>query len=158
MDSDPEVHRYVGKMPTQTLAQMSEVIASLRQQYIENGIARWAVLDKATNDFAGWAGFKFMKGPINGHTYFLDFGYRFARKYWGRGYATESGLACIKYGITTLGFKDIYAMTDVDNLASRRVLEKCGLRYIETFSYDAEPNWRIPGEPTTWYRFEPPVI
>ena len=153
MDSDPEVHRYVGKEPVKNVARTKEVIEMVRQQYVDFGIGRWAVIDKATNEFAGWTGFKYMAGPINNHSNFYDFGYRFARRFWGLGYATEAGRAALEYGLQTLGFKDIYAMTDIDNLASRRVLEKLGFKHVETFDYDAEPVWRTEGEPTTWYKF-----
>jgi hypothetical protein len=46
-------------------------------------------------------------------------------------------------------------MTAVNNFASRRVLEKIGLKYIETFNYDGEPTWTTRGEPTTWYEYDP---
>ena len=153
MDSDPEVHKYVGKAPVQTKERIKEVISFVRQQYEDHGIGRWAVIEKASNEFAGWTGFKYMTGPINQHSHFYDFGYRFARRFWGMGYATEAGKAALDHGIQSFGFKDIYAMTDIDNGASRRVLEKLGFKYIETFDYDAEPNWRTEGEPTTWYKF-----
>lgn len=153
MDSDPEVHRYVGNEPVKDVARIKEVIGMVRQQYEDFGIGRWAVIEKATNDFAGWTGFKYMTGPINKHSNFYDFGYRFAKRFWGMGYATEAGKAALDYGIQHLNFKDIYAMTDIDNGASRRVLEKLGFKYIEKFDYDAEPNWRTEGQPTTWYKW-----
>lgn len=152
MESDPIVHRYVGNKPITTIEESRAVIEFVRQQYADYGIGRWAVLEKATNDFVGWLGFKWMQGPVNGHTNFYDFGYRLTRKHWGKGYASEGSKAAMKYGQEQLGFKNIYAMTDVDNKASRRVLEKTGLQYVETFAYDAEPNWRGPGEPATWYK------
>ena len=153
MDSDPEVHKYVGKNPVQTKEHIKEVISFVRQQYKDHGIGRWAVIEKASNEFAGWVGFKYMAGPINQHSNFYDFGYRFARRFWGMGYASEAGRAALNHGIESLGFKDIYAMTDIDNGASRRVLEKLGFKYIETFDYDAEPGWRTEGQPTTWYKW-----
>ncbi len=152
MNSDPEVHRYVGKKPVNSIEQSRDDIRFIMQQYKDYGIGRWAVVEKASGEFVGWTGFKFLKGPIHGHSDFIDFGYRLVKRHWGKGYATESGRVSLDYGIGTLNFKDIYAMTDVDNAASRRVLEKLGLEYIETFAYDAEPNWRTVGEPTTWYR------
>ncbi len=153
MDSDPEVHKYVGRKPVERIEQSREVILFIRAQYEQLGIGRWAVIEKGTDDFVGWLGHKLMKVPVNGHIDFIDFGYRITRKHWGKGYATEGGKAALQYGIETLGYKEIYAMTDIDNAASRRVLEKLGLKYIETFPYDAEPNWRYPGEPTTWYKW-----
>jgi len=154
MDSDPEVHKYVGKSPVTKIEESRDVIAFVRQQYIDNGIGRWAIIEKATNDFVGWTGHKLMKERVNGHINYYDFGYRLAKRFWGKGYATESGRAALKYGIDQLGFRDIYAMTDVNNMASRNVLEKVGLVYIETFNYDAAPTiWRTEGEPTTWYKW-----
>jgi RimJ/RimL family protein N-acetyltransferase len=46
-------------------------------------------------------------------------------------------------------------MTAVNNLASRRVLEKIGMKYIETFNYDGDPTWTTRGAPTTWYEYQP---
>jgi RimJ/RimL family protein N-acetyltransferase len=151
MDGDPEVHKYVGKTPTKSVGDTEKVIANIRQQYLDNGIARWAVTDKATGDFIGWTGFKLMKEKVNGYVDYYDFGYRLARKYWGKGYATESGKAALQHGLETLQLRGIYAMTDVDNAASRRVLEKLGFVCEKIFEYDGVLTWRTESEPTTWY-------
>lgn len=151
MDKDPEVHRYVGKKPVTAIEQSGEMIAAIHQQYREFGIGRWAVEDKDTGKFVGWTGFKFIRGPVNGRANYLDFGYRFVKRAWGKGYATETGRASLRYGIEKLRFKDIIATTDVNNAASRHVLEKLGFSYKGTFAYDGEPTWRTAGEPTTWY-------
>ena len=156
MDSDPLVHRFVGNNPLTTIKQCRDVIEYVRGQYKEFGIGRWAIIEKGTDEFVGWTGHKFMKGPVNGHSGFYDFGYRLARRFWGKGYATESGHASLHYGIDTLKFKDIYAMTDVNNTASRKILEKLGFKFIEIFSYDSEPGWRNEGEPATWYKWIAP--
>ena len=63
-------------------------------------------------------------------------------KYWGKGFATESAKASVYYGFEKFNQNSIYAATHIDNLASRNVLEKCGLRFIETFDYnDIVKNW-----------------
>ncbi len=154
MDSDPVVHKFVGNKPVEKIEQSRDVIAFVMQQYVDFGIGRWAVVEKATNDFVGWVGHKFMKGPLNGHTNYDDFGYRLARRFWGKGYATESARASLDYGIEALNMKDIYGMTDINNMASRHVLEKLGFKYVGDFAYDAEPTWREPGAPTTWYKYD----
>jgi RimJ/RimL family protein N-acetyltransferase len=151
MDSDPEVHKYVGGKPMQTVEEIEAVIAYVRQQYLDNGIGRWAVIEKGSNEFVGWTGFKLMKETVKGYINYYDFGYRLARRFWGKGYATESGAAALRYGIDKLQYKDIYAMTDVDNNASRHVLEKLGFSYTGDFPYDGEPLWRAAEQPTTWY-------
>ena len=156
MDSDTEVHKFLVNHPIEKIEQSREVIEYVRQQYKEFGIGRWAVIEKGTNDFIGWTGFKFMANTVNGHSGHYDFGYRLARRFWGKGYATESGRASLHYGVSTLKFRDIYGMTDVDNIASRHVLEKLGFILMEIFPYDAEPIWREKGAPTTWYQWVEP--
>jgi RimJ/RimL family protein N-acetyltransferase len=52
-----------------------------------------------------------------------------------------------------LQLNEVHAMTDVDNGASRRILEKLGFNFMGIFNYDAAPTWRTEGEPTTWYKW-----
>ena len=112
-------------------------------------------MKKDNKEFIGWMGFKYMEGPINKQSSYYDFGYRFKSKYWRQGYATESALGALKYGLEKLNFTDIFAMTHIDNVASRRTLEKLGFQYLETFNYDGyETNWREAAEPTTWYKYK----
>lgn len=54
MDSDPEVHLYLGNNPITTLQQAEDGIQYINKQYTENGIGRWAVVEKLpTNVLAG---------------------------------------------------------------------------------------------------------
>jgi [ribosomal protein S5]-alanine N-acetyltransferase len=133
LDSDPEVHTYVGNNPITKIEQAREVITFIRQQYEDNGIGRWAVIEKESNAFIGWAGLKLYKEEANNHSNFYELGYRFMKKYWGKGYATEASKALIDYGFQEMKLTEIFAMTDIDNKASRHVLEKCGFIYINDF-------------------------
>ena len=56
----------------------------IRQQYIDNGIDRWAIINKETNDFIGWTGLKFVTETTNNHINFYDLGYRLIEKYWAK--------------------------------------------------------------------------
>jgi len=60
----------------------------------------------------------------------VEVGYRFLKGHWGRGYATESARAAIGYGFDEIGLERIVAVALESNVASRRVLEKCGLQEI----------------------------
>lgn len=142
LDSDPEVHRYLGNNPVTDIEQIRTVIQSVRQQYIDNGIGRWAMIEKETGAFIGWTGLKFVTDRWNNHVNYVDVGYRLIRKYWGQGFATESVRPALKYGFEVLKLKEIYAITQLNNLASRHVLEKSGLTLIETFESEGMPyNW-----------------
>ncbi|MBT8275171.1 MAG: GNAT family N-acetyltransferase [Bacteroidia bacterium] len=139
LDSDPDVHEYLGKNPITTMKQAREVIDYVRNQYKKHGIGRWAVIDKKTNDFIGWSGLKF-ETTVREEFDYYDLGYRFRKKYWGKGIATETAIASLKYGFEKLKLDEISGAADVDNLASNKILQKVGLKYVETFNYEGIPH------------------
>jgi len=57
-----------------------------------------------------------------------DLGYTLRRDAWGQGYGTELARALLEFGFRELGLHRIWATTDTENIASQRVLEKCGMR------------------------------
>lgn len=142
LDSNPEVHTYLGGKPVQNIEQIRTAIKNIRQQYVENGIGRISIIDKNTNAFIGWRGLKFVRETINNHIDFYDLGYRLIEKYWGKGIATETTKATIKYAFDILNLEEIFGMCDTRNIGSAQVLEKSGLRFIETFELNGmEHNW-----------------
>ena len=73
----------------------------------------------------GWCGLKYLS-----ETNEVDLGYRFMKKFWDKGYATEAALACIEYGFNRLNLQRIVGRALPGNLASIKVLEKCGMKYL----------------------------
>ena len=55
---------------------------------------------------------------------------------WGRGFATEVSQALIDDGFANRGVQRVNASTMVVNVASRRVMEKVGMRLVRTFHAD----------------------
>lgn len=139
MDSDPEVHKYLGNKPIHKKEEALAYIENTRKQYKENGIGRWAMILKETNEFVGWTGLRlYSEYTFNNHTNFHDIGYRLLRKHWGNGYATESAKACLKYAFDTLQLENVYGITELENEGSHRILLKIGLNYVENFHYPKE--------------------
>ena len=147
LDSDPEVMKYVGMQPLTDNVQTREIIANIRQQYLDYGIGRWAVVLKETGEVIGWAGLKFIK-HLNGFADNYDLGYRFMRKHWNKGYGFESAQAWIDFGFNEMKLDRITAYVDVNNTASVNILEhKCGMRKINTFLDE--------GDVCAWYEILP---
>ncbi|MGV3546206.1 MAG: GNAT family N-acetyltransferase [Pedobacter sp.] len=136
LDNNPKVHTYLGNNPINSFAEAENVIRSIRKQYDDLGIGRWAIIEKSTGNFVGWTGFKYIVEPINGHVNYYDLGYRLIERYWAKGIATETAKACLKYAFEVLKLGQVYAICDVDNVGSKNILQKCGLNLIETFDYD----------------------
>lgn len=138
LDSDPEVHKYLGNTPINSIEQAAERIQVFRRQYAEDGIGRWAIIEKSSNEFIGWTGFKLVREERNNLTDFYDLGFRLLRKFWGKGYATESALASLEYGFHKLNFDKVYAMAHIDNAGSNNVLKKSGFKFVETFYLEGD--------------------
>ena len=58
-----------------------------------------------------------------------EIGYGLGSDYWGRGYATEAVGCFLRYLMHEKGFRTVFASFFTGNDASRRVMEKCGMRY-----------------------------
>ncbi len=57
-----------------------------------------------------------------------DLGFEVDPDFWGQGYASEAARAIVRYGFDELRLHRIWAWSNADNMGSRRVLEKLGLR------------------------------
>jgi len=139
LDSDPVVHKYLGEKPITTKEEAKKIIEFIRQQYVERSIGRWAAIEKSSGDFIGWSGIKLNTGEkdsLNGYQNFYDVGYRFIPRYWGKGYATESSLVALDYGFKELKVETMYGAALVDNIGSINVLQKIGLKFVNTFSFE----------------------
>lgn len=139
MDSNPEVHRYLGNKPLTSFEQAEKVVAKVINQHQRNGIARWTAIEKNTGKYMGWAGIKLFEGECCGHKNFYEIGYRFKPEYWGKGFATETAKAALDYTFKTLKASTAYAMTHHENLASQRVLEKIGYEKTQEYMDDGIP-------------------
>jgi RimJ/RimL family protein N-acetyltransferase len=125
LNLDPEVIRFTHD-PISNLDEARQILENkILPQYALYNHGRWAVHLKPGLEFMGWCGLKFMPEKNE-----VDLGYRFKKQYWGKGYATEAAWAAARYGFEKLGLQRIVAWAEHGNLASVRVLEKCGMRYV----------------------------
>lgn len=131
--ADPEVMRFIGK-GVRTRAETEAALARMIGHWERHGFGMWAVVDRAQGILLGRCGLQHLD-----HTPEVELGYTLARACWGRGIATEAARASLKYGFETVGLERIVGVTRHQNLASRRVLEKVGLRFEkEAHFYQAD--------------------
>ncbi len=142
MDNNPNVHKYLWNKPTQTLDETKSIIEYVRGQYTENGIGRFAIIEKSSGIFLGWAGIKFVTEPENGHVNFFDFGYRLDEEFWGKGFASEASFAWLDYGFDVMNIELMNASAQSENGASNRILQKIGMNLLEQYvSNSVQWNW-----------------
>lgn len=137
LDSDPEVMRFIiGGRPTPRDVVLNETLPRFLHYYERfAGFGFWAAIEKSTGEFLGWFHFRQREdrvavgdGPDE-----VELGYRLRCSAWGKGYATEGSRALIRKGFTDLGVRRVWAETMAANTASRRVMEKAGLKLERTF-------------------------
>ncbi|WP_410879979.1 GNAT family N-acetyltransferase [Myroides sp. DW712] len=136
LDSDERVVKYVGSMVITSLEEANEIIEFIQKQYSDFGIGRWAIIEKDTGEFIGWCGFKLVENGLNGLREYLDLAYRFRFDAWGKGYATEATQACLAYAEQNFQHHPVFAVSEVENESSKRVLGKIGFHAAYTFDLD----------------------
>jgi RimJ/RimL family protein N-acetyltransferase len=138
LDSDPQVMRYLnGGTPTPREEVSDKLLPFLIECYDRfDGLGFWAAQTAGDGQFLGWFQFRPLEEGV-------ELGYRLRRPAWGAGYATEGSRALIRKGFTEHGVERVVAFTMAVNQASRRVMEKCGLRLVRT--YPAERTAGVPG-------------
>lgn len=135
LDSDPRVHIYLGNKTVNSIHEIHKMIQGIHRQYEEHGIGRWAVIQKKSGQFLGWAGLKKVLETVNGYSNHYDLGYRLLPEYWGQGVASECASASLVYGFTRLSLQVIYAAAHIKNMASNRILVKNGFLETGQFEY-----------------------
>jgi RimJ/RimL family protein N-acetyltransferase len=132
LDADPEVMRYItgGRATPREEIVREELPAFMRPS---DGYGFWAAVEKATGEFIGWF---HLRPRDDGAADEPELGYRLRRSAWGKGYATEGSRALIERAFAELGARRVCAETVAVHAASRRVMEKAGLRYVRTFHAD----------------------
>jgi ribosomal-protein-alanine N-acetyltransferase len=123
---DPEVMRYGRGVQTREWVR-DRLRRWVEEDYPQWGFGLWAVVEKSSAAVIGYCGLTHF--PDIGGQPEIEVGYRLARSYWGRGYATEAARAVRDYGFGSLGLTRLIALIDPQNVASIRAAEKIGMRH-----------------------------
>lgn len=136
LDADPEVMRYLsGGRPTPPAAIRDHILPRMRAPDPVLTVGGfWAVDERATNAFAGWVCLRSRDLPDGT----AELGFRFHRRSWGRGYATEAARALLDAAFARDPLARVVATTYERNLGSIRVMEKLGMTLVRRFRYEPD--------------------
>lgn len=118
---DEEVTRYLTWRPHERIEQTREFIQRCLSAWEHQTRFPYMITLKETGQIIGMID-PHVEGPRVG------IGYGAARAFWGKGYMTEATRAVIDWAFRQPSIYRVYATTDVENVASRRVLEKVGMQ------------------------------
>lgn len=137
LNADPQV---MAHFPAPLHRAESDALAVRCRDLIDaQGWGFWATEIKASGEFIGFVG-------LNRPTAELPFlpcveiGWRLARPFWQKGYASEAAGAALSFAFDDLALAEIVAFTTVGNRRSQAVMERLGMRReAETFQHPALP-------------------
>ncbi len=129
LNADPIVMEY---FPSVLSPEESNVLANRMDSSFERwGYGWWAVELKETRTFIGCVGLSVPSFEAH-FTPCVEVGWRLAKQYWGKGYATEAAQAAIDVGFKHFGLKQIVSFTVPANQRSRAVMERLGMTHQES--------------------------
>jgi RimJ/RimL family protein N-acetyltransferase len=105
--------------------------------YMEHGVSRWAV-ENVDGAFLGYAGVMPRLTPTHPLGPHFEIGWRFMRRAWGHGYATEGAKAALEDAFRRLGLKEIVSYTSTANLRSQAVMARLNLQRDPSRDFIAE--------------------
>jgi len=122
MSAKPEVMRHFPAPYTRD--DSIAFIERQRARYLRDGHGLWLVRERATGTPVGTVGL--LTQEVDGER-FAEVGYRLDLPFWGRGYATEAGLAARDWGFTVRGYSSAIALIVPENAPSQAVARRLGM-------------------------------
>lgn len=126
MHADPLVARYLdAEGHVYDRAKAEQRVAGWRKEFAETGLGKFRMIRKTDSAFIGRAGFS----PFGDE---LEIGYSLTSAHWGQGYASEIAQGLNDWFFANRQEDAFIGFAHVENLASRRVLEKIGMQPTHT--------------------------
>ena len=132
LNADPEVVRYTGDRAFVDVEEARQLLAGY-DAYQRHGYGRWSIYLKETGGYIGFCGLAYRP-----ETDEVDLGFRFYRRCWGKGYATEAGARSLELGFEQSGMQQIVGRSMEANRASQRVLAKLGMTLVSSFEREGQ--------------------
>lgn len=126
--SDEEVQSLYSEPVYKTIEEVNDLLGKYIDNYKNQNYYRWAIISKEANECIGQIAY-FMVNEANN---FAEIEYCIGCKYQGHGYATEATKAVIDFGFKDMNLNKVQICHKAMNEKSKRVIEKCGLKYEGT--------------------------
>lgn len=144
LNSDPEVmEHFPGPL---TAEETAAFVERIEERFVESGWGLWAVAmaggsahGVGAGRSAPFIGFVGLWPADHVQPGMVEVGWRLSRAAWGRGYAPEAATEALRFGFEDLELAEIVSFTVPQNVNSRRVMEKIGLRRRPDRDFD-HPN------------------
>lgn len=130
MNADAQVMEFFPQLLTQE--QSNALAKRLADGIDEHGWGFWAVQAPGISPFIGFVGLAPVKIDVS-FAPCVEIGWRLARPFWGKGYATEAAGAALQVAFEFLGLEDLVAFTAAGNCRSQALMRRLGMRHDGEF-------------------------
>ncbi len=128
--ADPVVMRYLPRRDITPRERAERGLEFLNGHWLEYGYGEWGVITRADHQMIGHAGLAYLA-----ETGEVEVDFALAGAYWGLGMGTEAARASVRFGFEKRGLTRVIGLTNPENSAARRVLEKVGFVYEKEARY-----------------------
>ena len=138
LDQDPEVMQFINGGKANSIETINDVFIPRMQSYSDakKGWGIWQVCDKTTQEYLGWVLVRPMDFFTDKPNFIdLELGWRFFKKAWGEGYATEAAIAIKDAVVEQTDTLFVSATALDDNLGSIGVMKKMGMKFIKEYTH-----------------------
>jgi RimJ/RimL family protein N-acetyltransferase len=133
LNADPRVMEFFPATLSRT--ETEAMIQAFEETFRREDFGLWAAELRETKSLMGFIGLNVPAYPLP-FSPCVEIGWRLAFDCWGKGYAQEGARAALSFGFETVGIKEIVSFTAINNVRSRRVMEKIGLNYDPQGDFD----------------------
>jgi len=116
-------------------AESDAVADRIDAHFVRHGFGCWAVEVPKEIPFVGFVG---LSVPSFSAPFMpaVEVGWRLAKAWWGRGFATEAARAAITDGFERLGLEEVVSFTAPANVRSTRVMDRLGMTHHPEDDFD----------------------
>jgi RimJ/RimL family protein N-acetyltransferase len=123
--NDPAVRRYLFDDRPVSLDTARAVLRASARDFPERGVGLFGVRLRGSEDLVGLCGLRWEEGLGE-----MEIMYCLVPELWGRGLATEAARACLRFAFEEAGLERVMGGADEPNVASLRVIERLGMRFV----------------------------
>jgi RimJ/RimL family protein N-acetyltransferase len=117
---DPAVTRYLVWTPHENIEQTRTFLGRCADAWAKGDEFPWAITQRGEGRCVGMV-------SLRAHEFKADLGYVLARRLWGKGLMTEAAKRVVHWAFAQPQIFRVWAICDVENSASARVMEKLGM-------------------------------
>lgn len=125
--TDPEVSKFWGWKPHENIEETESLLLKWIGEYSNPETYHWVIVLKSISQAIGYIYINAFDNNDNCEVHFA-----LSQKYWNQGIMSEACKAILSFAFSVVGVENIHTRHHVDNPASGRVMQKCGMRYIKT--------------------------